>query len=103
MKTHLASILMLSACFSVSAVQVDTNVDTKATSFSCMNSETFEINASCMSDKIANNDSFLSKQANLFEQHANTNHAMATLTIDAKTLDITVVAHKDAYLAKVDK
>jgi len=56
-----------------------------------------------MSDKIANNDSFLSKQANLFEQHANTNHAMATLTIDAKTLDITVVAHKDAYLAKVDK
>lgn len=54
-----------------------------------------------MSNKIETSDSFLNAQSMLFEQNANTEHAMATLTIEPDTLNIEVVAHRDAYLAKL--
>ncbi|WP_371195378.1 hypothetical protein [Glaciecola sp. SC05] len=97
MKKLTTSVLML-VCFGISAAQSDTET---ANSFSCMNKESFEINASCMSNKIENSDSFLNAQTMLFEQSANTGHAMATLTIEPDTLNIEVVAHKDAFLAKL--
>ncbi|MFC4701713.1 hypothetical protein ACFO4O_16270 [Glaciecola siphonariae] len=86
------------ACFSASAAQTATDT---GNSFSCMNKASFEIDAACMSNKIENSDSFLSSQSVLAEKSTNTNHAMATLTIEPGTLNIEVVAHKDAYLAKV--
>jgi hypothetical protein len=97
MKRLTTSVLML-VCFGISAAQSDTEA---ANSFSCMDKTSFEINASCMSNKIENSDSFLQAQTMLFEQNSNTEHAMATLTIDPNTLNIEVVAHKDAYLAKL--
>nr|WP_136252659.1 pyridine nucleotide transhydrogenase [Ningiella ruwaisensis] len=88
------------ACFGANAAQPSAENDN---SFSCMDKSTFEINSSCMSTKIENNDSFLATQNTLFEQSANTDNAMATMTINPKTLDIEIVAHKDAYLARLEK
>jgi hypothetical protein len=97
MKKIVATLLTL-ACFGASAAQSDTEA---TNSFSCMDKASFEINASCMSNKIETSDSFLDAQASLFEQNANSEHAMASITISPKTLDIEVVAHRDAYLAKL--
>ncbi|MBT1451140.1 pyridine nucleotide transhydrogenase [Glaciecola sp. XM2] len=95
----LAATLLTAFCFGASAAQTDT---VATNSFSCMDKTSFEINASCMSNKIETNESFLQAQTMLFEQNANaSDNAMATLTIDPKTLNIEVVAHKDAYLAKL--
>jgi hypothetical protein len=94
----LSATLMTLACFGASAVQADVTTEN---SFSCMSETTFEINANCMSNTIEASDSFLSAQSMLLERSANGEHAMATLTIDPKTLNIEVVAHKDAYLAKL--
>lgn len=96
MKTFISTSLIF-ACLAFSAAQAEVGA---SSSFSCLDKESFEINASCMSSKIENSDSFLQSQTLLFLQSANTEHAMATLTIEPKTLNIEVLAHKDAYFAK---
>jgi hypothetical protein len=98
MKKFIATLLTV-FCVGASAAQADT---VATNSFTCIDNKSFEINAACMSNKIETNESFLNAQTILFEQNANvSDHAMASITIDPKTLNIQVVAHKDAYLARV--
>jgi uncharacterized protein YecT (DUF1311 family) len=99
MKKITATILTF-ACFGAFAAQPNSE---SGKSFSCMDKTSFEINASCMSKKIESSDSFLNSEAALFEQNANSHNAMATITISPDTLNIEVVAHKDAYLAKLNR
>jgi len=57
-----------------------------------------------MSNKIETNDSFMTSQAMLSKKTENaSSNAMASITMDPKTLEIQVIAHKDAYLAKLGK
>lgn len=98
MKKLIATLVTV-VCVGASTAQADT---VATNSFACIDKQSFEINAACMSNKIESNESFLNAQTMLFEQNANASeHAMASLTIDPKTLNIEVVAHKDAYLAKL--
>ncbi|WP_395341505.1 hypothetical protein PN836_019385 [Ningiella sp. W23] len=98
MKSPIAVMLVL-ACFGASASQ---SKAPESSSFACVDAKSFEINASCMSNKIEMNDAFVQSQKDFSQQIESGDNAMASLTIDPETLNIKVVAHKDAQLAKVE-
>mgnify|MGYP001192278817 FL=1 len=91
----LASLLLAGA----SVAHADTGND-KA--FSCMDAKTFEINSTCMVDKISNNMDFQAAQQTIVEA-ADTNsskYAMATMTFNVEEMTIDIVAHRDALLVR---
>ncbi|MFC3121264.1 hypothetical protein [Agaribacter flavus] len=100
----LATILLALSTFSV--IAADNTTDAK-NSFSCMDKKTFEVNAKCISTKIEKSDNFNHSQKSFWNETVSANdYVMATLLMDPKTLNITVIAHRDKTsesLAKLTK
>lgn len=87
--------LALLSLLSFSTLAADDN-STSTNSFSCMDEKTFEVDASCISSTIEMNDKFVISQKDLYEQASQpSDYVMATLLMDPKTLNITVIGHTD--------
>ena len=104
MKKLIASALLAFSAFSVIAAD---NAKTEKSSFDCLDKATLEVNAKCISTKIETSDSFVSNQQAFFEQASEPGEfVMATVLMDPETLNITVIAHREAQektLAKLAK
>ncbi len=98
-KLKLAFVLCVSAMSSLSFASTG---ESKA--FQCMDEQTFAVNSKCMSQKIESNLVFKqAEQTIIANADYSSDRALATMTFDAKTMSINIVAHKDATLAKVNK
>lgn len=87
--------LALLSLLSFSTLAADDN-STSTNSFSCMDEKTFEVDASCISSTIEMNDKFVISQKDLYQQASQpSDYVMATLLMDPKTLNITVIGHTD--------
>lgn len=93
--------LLLLAVSASSFASSDTDGETKT--FNCMDKKTFEINSECISQNIESNLVFKKAQKAVLD-NANdaSDRALATMTFDSRTMTISIVAHKDATIAKVD-
>lgn len=70
--------------------------------FTCMDKKTFEINSECMSQDIESTLVFQKAEKAVVEEATNVNdRALASVTFDARTMTINIVAHKDASIASV--
>lgn len=80
-----------------------TNTDGETKTFNCMDKQTFEINSGCMSQNIESNLVFKKAQKAVLDSAKDaSDRALATMTFDSRTMTISIVAHKDAAIAKVD-
>ncbi len=71
--------------------------------FDCMDAKTFEMNNQCMSDKISSNIRFREAQTELtaVANESLGDYAIATMTFDQEKMQIDVVAHREALLARL--
>ncbi len=70
--------------------------------FDCMDDKTFELNSQCMSDQIGNSMKFREAQnqvINVASQNTG-EYVVATMTFDQRKMQIDIVAHREALLAK---
>lgn len=69
--------------------------------FDCMDSKSFEVNSSCMADKISNNVKFRDAQNQVFEfaDNNSSDYVIATMTFDQRNMQIDIVAHRDSMIA----
>lgn len=70
--------------------------------FDCMDAKTFELNNQCMANKIETNIRFREAQQQVVKTaNENSNdYVIATMTFDPKKMQIDIVAHRDALIAK---
>ena len=93
--------LLLLVVAGSSFASTNTNGETKT--FNCMDKKTFEINNECMSQDIESNLVFKKAQKAVLENTSDaSDRALASMTFDSRTMTISIVAHKDASIAKVD-
>lgn len=72
--------------------------------FKCMDKQTFEINSNCMQLDISSNLVFKKAESDMYKDISGTSdRALATMTFNPELMEINIVAHKDATLAKVDQ
>jgi hypothetical protein len=91
-------LLMFSAS---SLASTEKNEDAKL--FNCMDSNTFEINSECISQNIQSNLVFQKAQKDVLKTSDNAgDRALATMTFDRRSMTISVIAHRDAAIARVD-
>lgn len=63
----------------------------------CMDKQTLTLNATCVAENIEQSDQFKRAQQNIITvADANSDYAVATISLDPKTLNIEIVAHHDA-------
>ena len=92
----------LLALLSVSSFVASANSGEPKT-FNCMDKKSFAINSECMSQNIESNLAFKNAEKAIIEKASTGNdRALASVTFDARTMTIHVVAHKDASIASVD-
>ncbi|GLR72498.1 hypothetical protein [Agaribacter marinus] len=97
----IATILLALSSFSIIAAE---NTAPTKNSFSCMDKQTFEVDAKCISTKIETSDSFSKSQTSFWNDAVESNeYVMATMLMDPKTLNITVIAHRDTTAEKLAK
>lgn len=89
--------LALSMAFGVA--HADTN---EKGLFDCMDDKTFELNNQCMSEKIGNSIQFREAQNKVIDVASqNTGeYVVATMTFDQRKMQIDIVAHREALLAR---
>lgn len=87
----LISILTLILVSGAAHAQSDTQL------IGCVDTKSFEMNESCVAKTITLSDQFkMAQQKIINTADANTDFAVATITLDPETLDIEIVAHRDA-------
>ncbi len=93
MKRFMAVITLSLLSFSILAADDSAKIKN---SFSCMDKETFEVDAACISSTIEMSDKFAINQADLYKKASQPgDYVMATLLMDPETLNITVIGHTD--------
>ncbi|MGQ8366568.1 hypothetical protein [Glaciecola sp. 1036] len=99
---------LVASCLALTSLSVfaaDNSTETK-NSFSCMDKQTFEVDAQCFSTTIEKSDSFVANQKAFYKDASEPGeYVMATLLMDPKTLNITVIAHREQEnktLARLD-
>lgn len=96
---HLSTAILAALTLSTFAASASTG-ETKT--FNCMDKKTFAINSDCMSQDIESTLVFKNAEKAIVAKANNTSDmALATVTFDEQAMTITVVAHKDATIAKV--
>lgn len=97
---HLLSFVLLALSASSFA---SSNADGETKAFNCMDKKSFEINSECISQNIESNLVFQKAQdVVLASATDSSDRALASMTFDARTMTISIVAHKDATIANVD-
>lgn len=96
MKNLFVAVLALSS-FSVFATDVDKE---SANTFSCLDKQTLQVDAKCISTTIEMSDEFVASQQAFYQDAAQPgDYVMATLLMDPVTLNITVIGHRDKSLS----
>ncbi|MDT0596525.1 pyridine nucleotide transhydrogenase [Glaciecola petra] len=98
LKTTMSILLVLASnsLLAESALQGETKA------FKCMNKQSFEINSNCMQLDISSNLVFKKAESNMYDNiNGSSDRVLASMTFNPKLMEINIVAHKDATLAKV--
>lgn len=99
---RLLAVITLLTVSSLANAATDKPGDAKL--FQCMDKTTFAINSECVSEQVEANLVFKQVQETVVQNAEQAgDRAIATMTFDPKTLNIEIVAHRDAHIAKLAK